>query len=238
MKGASEIATAVVLVGVTIVSTGVVLDASGPVIEDMRDTAAIESSVSFLNSADDSIRSVASEGEGSTRTVNLDFDRGSLHTDSSDNSLTYSLETGSDIISPQSSTERGAVTMASNAVTSVEESEVDGEPCFLMENDRVEVCIQKVGGEEDLENIDTSELIHYYRLKGDEGGEVDMDFKVELNEDPDSMHGEGYTFAEEEGGNMARGDVYAEIDASNGMSYTVVFQLYSGADFLSVRVME
>lgn len=236
MKGASDIVTAVALVGVTVVSTGIVLDVSGPAIEEMRDGAAVESSISFLNSADESIRSVASEGEGSTRTLNLDFDRGDFHVDESDNSFRYALETGSDIISPQTSTEQGAVTLASNAVTSVEEDEVNGEECFMMSNDRMEACIQKIGSEDSMESINTSELITHYELE--DGGEVDIDYKIELNQEFESSYGQGYTFAEELGSNQARGDVFANIESENGMSYQVMFQLYSGADFLAIRVLE
>lgn len=235
MKGVSEIATAAILVGVTVVTTGVVLEVSGPAIEEMQDGAAIERSVSFMNFVDDNIRSVASEGEGSTRTVSVDFDRGEFNVDSEDDSFSYGLETSSDVVSPQTQVERGAVSLSSNAVVGVQEEEVDGEECFMMENDKIKACIQKIGAEDDLQNINSSELITYYEVK--DGGERDIDFMVEVNEEFESSYGTGYSYAQETGSNQVRGDVFANINAESGLDYRVLFQLYSGADFLSIRVV-
>lgn len=235
MKGASEIITAVMLLGVTVVSTGVVLEVTGPAIDNIRDDSAIDRSVSFLNYVDQRVREVASEGEGSTRTVQVDLDRGEFEVNGSEDTFGYALETDSASISPQSETTIGAVQLASNAQVEVSEETRNGEECFLMESDRVEVCIKKVGAEDNLQSIDASELITYYSVK--ESGEMDLDFNTELNEDPQSSEGDGYTYAEELGSNQPYGTVWAVINADNNMNYRISFRLYSGADFLSIRVL-
>lgn len=235
MKGASEIITAVMLLGVTVVSTGVVLEVTGPAIDNIQDDSAVDRSVSFLNYVDQQVREVASEGEGSTRTVQVDLDRGEFQVNGSDDTFGYSLETGSASISPQSQTNIGAVRLASNADVRVEEDTRNGQDCFMMENQQVEACIKKVGSESNLQTIDSSELITYYNVK--ESGEMNLDFEVELNEDPQSSEGQGYTYADELGTNQPYGTVWSVIDANNNMEYRISFRLYSGADFLSIRVL-
>lgn len=235
MKGASEIITAVMLLGVTVVSTGVVLEVTGPAIENIRDDSAIDRSVSFLNFVDERVREVASEGEGSTRTVQVELDRGEFQSNSAEDTFGYSLETDSAAITPQTQTSIGAVELSSNAMTEVSESTKNGEDCFLMENEKVEACIKKVGSEDSYQSINSSELITYYRAK--DGGEMNLDFKVELNEEFDSSFGQGYTYAEELGENQPYGNIWAVIDAENNMQYRISFRLSSGADFLSIRVL-
>jgi len=235
MKGASEIITAVMLLGVTIVSTGVVLEVTGPAIDNIQDDSAVDRSVSFLNFVDERFREVASEGQGSTRTVQLDLDRGEFEVNSDEDTFGYSLETGSASISPQSQTTIGAVQLASNADVAVSEDTMNGEDCYLMENDKVEVCIQKVGSEDNLQSINSSELITYYGVK--EAGEKNIDFKIELNGDFKSSYGNGYTYPEELGSNQPYGTVWSVINAENNMKYRVSFRLYSGADFISIRAL-
>lgn len=235
MKGASEIITAVMLLGVTVVSTGVVLEVTGPAIDNIQDDSAIDRSVSFLNYVDQRVREVASEGEGSTRTVQVDLDRGEFEVNGSEDTFGYSLETDSASISPQSQTTIGAVQLASNAQVEVSEENVNGEDCFMMESERVEACIKKIGSESNLQSINASELITYYGIKG--SGEKNIDFDVELNEDPQSSQGNGYTYTEELGSNQPYGTVWAVINADNNMKYRISFRLYSGADFLSIRVL-
>lgn len=235
MKGASEIITAVMLLGVTVVSSGVVLEVTGPAIDNIQDDSAVDRSVSFLNFADERVREVASEGEGSTRTVQLDLDRGEFEVNSSEDTFGYSLQTGSASISPQSQTTIGSVQLASNAGVEVNEETINGEDCYLMENDKVEACIKNVGSEDNITSINSSELMTYYNVK--ESGEMDLDFKVELNEDSQSSHGEGYTYAEELGSNKPYGTVWSVINAENNMNYRISFRLYSGADFVSIRVL-
>ncbi|MFB6242088.1 MAG: hypothetical protein ABEJ36_04800 [Candidatus Nanosalina sp.] len=234
-KGASSIVTAVLVVGVTLTAVGVVLDVSGPAIDNARDSSAIRQSVSFLNFVDENIREVASEGQGSTRTMSVSFDRGEFDVDAEDDSFTYSLDTGSDIISPQAQQQQGAVTLSSNANVEVSETTKNGETCFMMKNDKVQACIKKVGSEDSPTSINTSELLTYYEIEG--RGETPMDFEVELNNAKNSSWGEGYTYAEQLGDHQPHGDVYAVVDAENGLEYRVLFQLYSGADFLSIRVL-
>lgn len=235
MKGASEIVTAVMLLGVTVVSTGVVLEVTGPAIDNIQDDSAIDRSVSFLNFVDQRVREVASEGEGSTRTVQLDLDRGEFNVNSSEDTFGYLIQTDSASISPQSQTTIGAVQLASNARTKVTEKTMNGEECYMMENDKVEVCIKKVGSESNLQSINSSELITYYSVKG--SGEMNLDFNVELNGDPQSSHGQGYTYTEQLGSNQPYGTVWSVINAENNMNYRISFRLYSGADFVSIRVL-
>lgn len=234
-KGAGTIISTVALAGVTLAAVGVVLNVSGPSIEEARDAAAIDRSVSFMNNVDNQIRQVASEGQGSTRTVTLDFDRGEFTIDPTNDNFFYSLKTRSESISPQSSTTIGDVKLASNAEVTVEETTIGGEECYMMENSKVETCIRKVGSEGSPQNINTSNLLTHYKVKN--GEELEMNLQIELNDQFLSSYGQGYTEVEEIGDRLTKGEATAHVESENGYQYRILMELYAGADFLSIRVL-
>lgn len=234
MKGASQTVSAVLITAVTLSAVGVVLNTAGPAIENARDSATIDRAVNFMNELDSSVRQVASEGEGSTRSYSLDFDRGYFYLNSSQDRFSYNLETGSQVISPQSRTQIGETELVSNAFVSVYEDSYSGQDCYAMENQKIKTCIKKIdeGGGSD---INTSDLVTHYEIK--DSGELDINPRIILNDLPSSSSGTGYTEATISGDRLGKGEVTAHVENTDGFRYRVVYELYSGADFLSIRVL-
>ncbi|MFB6144724.1 MAG: hypothetical protein ABEJ98_05425 [Candidatus Nanohaloarchaea archaeon] len=235
MKGASTTVSAVLVTAVTLSAVGVVLNTAGPAIERAQDAAAVDRAVSFMNQLDNDIKAVASEGEGSTRSSTLNFDRGQFFLNSSSNTLSYNIETSARPISPQSRTTIGDVALASNADLTVSKTTVDGRSCYMMENGKVEACISANGSSNSLAPLNTSELVVHYRVKGE--GEIDLDPRIKLNGVPSSSYGQGYVEARKLGDRLTNGEIIAHVEADNGFNYRVLYELYSGSDFLSIRVL-
>lgn len=234
-KGVSQIATAAIYVGITVSAISVALTAGVPALQNMQDSSAISQAQQFMQQLDGLVQQVASEGEGSTRTISTTLDRGTLSFDNTTETLIYSLETDAEVISPQTTVREGNVLLSSNANVKVTEETVDGTDCYMMENEHVRACIKDVGSTSNPQNISTSELLVLYEFK-QEGTNRDLNanISIELNQNPDTSSGQGYTRAET-GEFIGTGEVTAAV-SSEGYSYNILFSLPTGADFLQVDV--
>ena len=236
-KGLSEIATSALYVGITISAISVALTAGLPALENLQDSSSIEGAETFMHNLDSNIQEVVAGGEGSTRTMDLNFDRGQMYYDEEREALVYELETDAEAISPQSSQRSGNVIISSNADVMVYEDEVNGEDCYRMENERVSACIRQVGDQDNWENIDTGDLLLEYRFIAD-GQDIDFgaDMDIKLNDIDSTSYGTGYTQPESTGGFIGTGRTRATISSDYGFTYDVIFSLPNGADFLQIDV--
>lgn len=236
-KGVSEIATAALYVGVTVSAISVALTAGLPALENMQDAAAIQKAQTFMQGMDSSIEEVVSEGEGSTRTLSVNFDRGKVYFDNETDTLVYELQTNAEVISPQSSKRTGNVILSSNADVTVENATIAGTDCYMMRNEHIEACIKKIGGPDNYKSINTSELIVEYNFTDPNPDKsLDIETLVKLNDKKTSAWGDGYTEPEEYGDFIGTGKVKARIISDYGWTYDVIFSLPTGSDFLKVDV--
>lgn len=235
-KGLSEITTAALYVGITITAISAALTVGVPVLENMQDAAAISNAQTLMETLDGQIDEVVSEGEGSTRTVDVNLDRGQLYFDNSTNALIYELRTDAEVISPQSSRRNGNIILSSNARVTVEKNETLD--CYMMENDHIKACIRDVGGPDDYDDIDTSNLLVLYEFKNPDGEnkQLEGNMTVKLNDRDETSHGTGYTTAPDTGHFIGTGEVVATVEKDEDFSYDVHYRLPTGSDFLRVDV--
>ncbi len=245
-KGVSQIATMALYVGISVTAISGSLTVGLPAIENMQSAASIRQAQNFMNRLDSNVQQVVSEGEGSTRTMDVNFDRGKLYFDNDTSSLIYELRTDADVISPQSSRRTGNIILSSNADVEVYPAEVNSSGvfevseeeanCWMMDNDRVQACINKVGGPDDYQPINTSELLKHYKLVDGAQKELEGNLTVELNEIESTSYGEGYTEPRNTGDFIGTGQVKATVASDYGFTYDVIFRLPTGADFLKIDV--
>lgn len=237
-KGASQLVTMGMYVAVAVTAISAALNVGVPAIENMQEAASIEKAQNFMQQVDNSVEEVVSEGEGSTRTVSVNFDRGETYFDNQSNSLVYALETDASVISPQTSRRNGNIILSSNADVSVSNTSVDGTPCYMMENQYLKACIKNVGNETSQESINTSKLLVHYEFKNgeDPAQQLDGDMKIEMNNVDSTSYGTGYTRAENTGDYIGTGEVVATVTSDYGFVYDVYFRLPTGSDFLRVDV--
>lgn len=237
MKGVSQVATAALYIGITVTAISAALTVGLPAIENTRDAAAIQNAQRFMQELDNNVQQVVSEGEGSTRRLSFEFDRGEIYFDNSTDSLVYELKTDAEVISPQSSRKSGNIILASNANVSVTNETIDGTDCYMLSNKRVEACIKDVGSPGNKKSINTSDLLVEYNFTNPNPDEtLNGSVFVKLNGVPSTGWGDGYTTVEEWGDYIGTGSVKATIHSDNGQVYDVVFSLPTRADFLKVDV--
>jgi type II secretory pathway pseudopilin PulG len=236
-KGVSQIATAAMYVGVTVTAISVALTAGVPALQNLQDASSIRKAESFMQELDSNLQEVVSEGEGSTRTVEVSFDRGRMYYDNDSEALVYELETDAEVISPQSTRRSGNVLLSSNAAVTVENATVGGTDCYMMRNDHVEACIRDMGSPSSFQSINTSDLLVEYNFtEPTPDRSLDADMFVKLNGVPSTGWGEGYTTAERYGDFIGTGRVQATIRSEYGYTYDVIYSLPTGADFVKVDV--
>jgi len=242
-KGVSEIATAALYIGISVAAITTAVTVGTPALDNMRDAAAIRKSQDLMQELDSNIDQVVSEGMGSTRTVSLEIDRGQMYFDNESNSIIYELETGADVVSPQSSRKTGNVVLSSNAEVDVYNvtggsntpSGYSGPDCYMLENKHVQACIKQVGGESNFQEINTSNLLTYYRYKEDDK-RLNGNMTVKLDGIMNTSYGEGYTTVDRYGYFIGTGRVQAHVASEYGYSYDVIYSLPTGSDFLKVDV--
>jgi len=154
-KGVSEIATAALYIGVTVTAISVAVTTGAPALENMQDAAAIRQAEEFMQSLDSSVQEVVSGGEGATRTLEINLDRGEIYFDNDTEALVYELQTDAEVISPQSARRTGNVILSSNSNVEVFNTTVDGEDCYMMRNDHIEACINNTGEAEDFVSLNS-----------------------------------------------------------------------------------
>lgn len=237
-KGVSEIVTMALYVGVAVTAISGALTVGVPTIENMQDAASIQKAQNFMSQVDSSVQEVVSEGEGSTRTLSTNFDRGQLYFENKTNSLVYELQTDASVISPQATRRTGNVILSSNADVSVHNTSVNGTPCYMMENEYIKACIENVGRQSSQENINTSDLLVLYEFKNPDGADKQLNgnISVKLNDIDSTSYGNGYTTATETGDFRGTGEVVATVASDYGFTYNIYFRLPTGSDFIKVDV--
>lgn len=236
-KGVSQVATAAIYVGITVSAISVALTAGVPALQNLQDSSAISQAQQFMQQLDGLVQQVASEGEGSTRTISTNIDRGTLYFQNSTKTLIYELETDADVISPQTTIREGNVLLSSNANVKVEETAVGGVSCYLMENEHIRTCIKNVGSQTSQKNISSSELIQVYEFKREDGTTrpLNPNMTIEINSRNETSAGVGYTTVDSTGDFIGTGQVTARI-FTDGLSYDVIFRLPTGSDFMRIDV--
>lgn len=236
--------TAALYVGISVAAVTTAVTVGQPAIENMREAAAISRSQDFMQELNSNVQQVASEGQGSSRTLTVSIDRGELVFNEEANALVYRISSDANVISPQTSRRTGNVVLSSNAnveVYNVSQGSEDapsgyaGPPCYMMENEHIRACIKQLGSPSNTTSINSSELLTYYEFKdGDE--KFDGNLSVMLNGIPETGSGTGYTQVDNYGYYIGTGRIKAHIVSGNGFTYDIVFQLPTGADFLKVDV--
>lgn len=236
-KGVSQVATAAMYVGVTVTAISVALSAGVPALQNLQDASSIRKAQSFMQELDSNIQEIISEGEGSTRTADVSFDRGQMYYNNDSGALVYELQTDASVISPQSTRQSGNVLLSSNADVTVENATIDGKDCYMLRNDHIEACIRDIGSPSSFQDINTSELLLEYNFTdANPDRSLEANMSVRLNDIPSTGWGKGYTSVETYGDFIGTGRVQATVRSEYSYTYDVIYSLPTGSDFLKVDV--
>lgn len=98
MKGVSVLVGAAIMIVITITAIFLVLDIGNPSIDKAREILIMQEGKSILLDIDNTINSVLTEGNGSTRLLNFNMLGGNLKVDGDNNAVTFYMESRGQIV--------------------------------------------------------------------------------------------------------------------------------------------
>ncbi len=234
MKGISLI-SGVLFTAFLIAATAIVYWTAVPVIQKMQCAATMDKmKASFVN-LDKVVQTVASEGEGSKRTIDFNIDEGEIYISGDNDTIYWTYECNAEIFSPRTFQTFGNLIIGSNMDTGAYESSCQGYDSFVLENEHLKVCLKKVGSPDNKTyyNISDVLLLVYHK---DIGEVLPLEYlEITLDDDQTSSTGNGYTKLVRSGQHLPYGEVTAYMESDYGITYSINFVLESGEDFLIIR---
>jgi len=214
-------ATIYILVAVT--ALVIILAATQPLINRMRDKATVQKQKETMVALDEQITGVAEEGAGSQRVVPIDILEGQIVV--KNEGLVYEVETESKVVESGSQIELGNLIISSgNDVNAYEDNN-----SYVLENSKVRVILIKTNN---LGN--TSDIIQEITLKSTNATVDGFEFEVDSTDTTELETG-SYTELDNEGNALGSASVTAHCNQTKNI-YDLVFTLDSEADFLRVDV--
>jgi hypothetical protein len=234
MKGMSLL-SGVLFMAFMIAATSIVYWAVMPTIQKMQCSMTMEKMKASFASLDSTIQKVASEGEGSKRTISLNVEEGGIRIDGGNDTIYWEYECGSPIMSPRTMQTFGNVMFGANLETEAREGVCGGQDAFILENKHLRVCLKKVGSAESGTPYNMSDVLMSVYQK-DMGQAMPLEYlEITLDGNETSGVGSGYTTLERAGNHLPFGEVTAHMISDYGITYDIKFILESGEDFLTIK---
>ncbi len=229
-KGISPLFAGVLYFAIAIAGVTIVVQTGAPALANMKDVAAIDQAKDSLSNLDKIISLVAEEGRGSSRVVPLQIKRGDFVFSADLDTIAYEIDTKADVISPGTQNQVGALIFSSGSSVNV----YDNGASWILENEHLRVNLTMAGNSSSYASLNTSGLIEGIYFKDTETP-FDGTVEILIDELAAAGIGNGYTYAEEIGLNIARGRVIAHMNTTTAF-YDVYFTLQSGSDFIDISV--
>ena len=122
-KATSELLGGVLFLAISLTAVIIVLSVSGPKIDIMKDTIAIEQAKDTLTSLDRIIRDISEQSPGTSRIVPIEIKKGKMIIDGENDQIYYTLDTEADVISPGTKRRIGNLWYESNTNASLREEQ-------------------------------------------------------------------------------------------------------------------
>jgi hypothetical protein len=234
MNGMSLI-SGVLFMAFMIAATAIVYWAAAPSMSKMQCAIAMDKMKASFASLDGVIQTVASEGEGSRRSVSLNVEEGEIHIDGDNDTIYWEYECNSQTISPRTMQTFGNVMFGSNMNSKAYEGVCSGTQAYVIENEHLKACFGKIGSEANATRYNMSGvLLSVYQKDAGQYMPIER-LEITLDNNVSSATGVGYTRLSREGSNLPLGEVTAHMESDYGINYDVEFTLESGEDFLTIR---
>jgi hypothetical protein len=239
MKKCVSLISGVIFLALTISAAFIVYETAVPVIKKMQSAAVIEQMKNTFVELNKIIKKVASEGEGSRRSVDIKIDFGKLVVNETEDVIYWEYETDAPVMSPRTMQTYGDIIIGSNLDTKAYEANytlVNPEiPAYVMENEHLKVYIRKIGSTTNYENYNTSQLLlAIYQKDLDRWLNNEGFLEISIDNEETSKTGNGYTTLEKTGNFLPFATVTAYMNSSY-KKYYINFTLESGTDFLEIR---
>jgi len=234
MKGLTFI-SGVLFLAFLIAATSIIFWMIMPTINKMQCSITLEKMKNTFVNLDEVVQKVASEGEGSRRTLSINLDEGEIYVDSENNTIYWRYTCPTPVISPRTFQMLGNVIFGSNLETQAYEGICEGQNALVLENEILRVCFKKIGTPEIKVYYNISEvLLSIYQKKLNKNMPLEY-LEITIDENKTSSVGYGYTALSRSGHHLPFGEVIAHMESDYGINYNIKFVLESGADFLIIK---
>ena len=237
-KGVDPFISYAIIILVAFTAIGIIIFIGVPAIERSREAANLNEAMLNMRLLDNAIREVASEGLGALRSVLLRMSAGELKVNSDSNTISYTLDIKTGIISPGAIIEDGNLILtASGSTAKALEKDFDGDGTtdFVLENEIIRVVVLKNGSSTSNVTINTSKLIKMVNYKDTNVNVTFDDTKIILDSESETSVGTGYTELQASGENLERAVAIAHV-YSDEVNYDVVISLPRRADFVELKI--
>ena len=231
--------SAVIYTLIMVVAVFIILEAGTPILNGLKERAAVSKAKNVMQVVDQYVVEVASEGPGSQRTVPLEVDTGRVY--SKNNSLAWEIETQSKVVEPRTGEKVGNLIVVGTTTGELASLHESDEHCYyILENSRIIANLTVFGNlSKKFENcspiVNTSRLINSIMLK-DTGSKTQGQFKLLISNDSSSESGLGFTTPVEKGDNLASAAVLLYVNSTN-YDYVARIGLDSTSDFLEIKLL-
>ncbi len=231
-KGISPFVSAAIYTGLIIATIVLVVQVAMPIIEKMKDVAAVDQAKDMLTVLNKYIQDVASEGKGSTRLVQIQTKRGTLAVVNESDKIEFAIDTAAAIVSPRTKQRIGVLTLAANCEVDVRSNDTH----YMMENSHLNLSFLRYDKNDSNPHlINISNLTTMFYLE-DESAHFDGVIDLEID-GKSVINGTGYTEVSETGSDLPTGVFIAHINStSQSIGYDLYFTLESEGDYLTVEV--
>jgi hypothetical protein len=234
MKGLSLI-SGVLFMAFLIAATALIYWMAVPTLQKMQCSIVMDKMKTSFADLDAVIQKVASEGEGSKRTVYLNVEEGEIHVDGGNDTIYWTYECSSPVISPRTFQTFGNVIFGANLDTSAREGVCQGQSAFVLENDQLLVCLKKIGLPSNMTRYNISDvLLSIYQKSLNQTLPLEY-LEITLDNNATSKVGNGYTALSRSGYHLPYAEVTAHMESDYGIIYDIKFILESGEDFLTLK---
>lgn len=232
-KGVSPLISYALYVGIGLSAVVLALQTAIPFVENARDTSSIQNMQSELSQLEQEISSIARQGRGAQTVHDLNINRGELAIENQ--SIVYSIQSNSDIISAGSKRRIGRLILSANAEASLTETTYNGNECYRMQNEYIDACIHKFGDEDSFESASLDDAIEYI-TNTQQDITIEPTIRSMIDSDPAYNSGQIKTVAINEGQDLGEAQISLLVKAPDRPKYTVTITLRSSADFLIVEM--
>ncbi len=219
--------SAILYVLVVVLAMTLILEATVPLINNMKDKTAFSKQKELFLSLNDYFREISQEGSGSQRTIPIYVDKGDITIEGG--KLKWQMETKSKIIEPRTKIDLGNLVVASNADVKAYELEKNlSNGTIIMENSFILVNITRIGNSTNQTGYDTDSIIRNFIVKKTkETITPAIEFTI-----GNSTSGFGYVQLIDSGEDLPYARAHAYID-----NQTLEIRLEAGTDFIQARII-